>query len=75
MNSNQERRRKKAVPRVMVPFRCTQELHERIEKFSKERGIDRSSIIKLALHLYLNRHEKAEDMKATSYQKKEAPKE
>lgn len=39
----------------MITFRCQQALFERLEKFALERGIDRTSVLKLALHYYLNR--------------------
>lgn len=40
---------------LMITFRCRWDLFERLEKFSIERNIDRTSAIKLALHYYLNR--------------------
>lgn len=39
----------------MITFRCQQALFERLEKFAQERGLDRTSVLKLALHYYLNR--------------------
>ena len=39
----------------MITFRCRWDLFERLERFSLERNIDRTSAIKLALHYYLNR--------------------
>lgn len=40
---------------LMITFRCRWDLFERLERFSIERNIDRTSAIKLALHYYLNR--------------------
>lgn len=40
----------------MVTFRCSTELFERLEKFAVERDIDRTSVLKLAVHYYLNCH-------------------
>lgn len=40
----------------MVTFRCSAELFERLEAFAIERNIDRTSVLKLAVHYYLNRH-------------------
>lgn len=39
----------------MVTFRCQPELFERVEHFAGKRNIDRTSVLKLALHYYLNR--------------------
>ncbi len=44
------------VNRHMVTFRCSEELFKRLEAFAIERNIDRTSVIKLAVHYYLNRH-------------------
>lgn len=38
----------------MITFRCRPELFERMERFAKARNIDRTSVLKLALHFYLN---------------------
>ncbi len=38
----------------MITFRCRTELFERIERFAQARNIDRTSVLKLALHYYLN---------------------
>lgn len=38
----------------MITFRCRTELFERMERFAKARNIDRTSVLKLALHFYLN---------------------
>ena len=38
----------------MITFRCRAELFERIERFAQARNIDRTSVLKLALHYYLN---------------------
>lgn len=40
----------------MVTFRCRNELFARLEKFAQAHNIDRTSVLKLALHFYLNRH-------------------
>lgn len=42
---------------LMITFRCRWDLFERLERFSVERNIDRTSAIKLALHYYLNRQQ------------------
>lgn len=39
----------------MITFRCPQDLYERMEHFAHSRNIDRTSVLKLALHFYLNR--------------------
>ncbi len=39
----------------MITFRCRHELFSRLEMFSRARNIDRTSVLKLALHFYLNR--------------------
>lgn len=39
----------------MITFRCAAPLFERLEKLSIERELDRTSILKLALHYFLNR--------------------
>ena len=39
----------------MITFRCRAELFERLERFARTRNIDRTSVLKLALHYYLNR--------------------
>lgn len=38
----------------MITFRCSQDLFDRLERFAKDRNIDRTSVLKLALHYYLN---------------------
>lgn len=38
----------------MITFRCPQDLYERMERFARIRNIDRTSVLKLALHYYLN---------------------
>lgn len=38
----------------MITFRCPEALFNRLEKFARQRGIDRTSVLKLALHYYLN---------------------
>lgn len=38
----------------MITFRCRPELFERLESFSVARNLDRTSVLKLALHYYLN---------------------
>lgn len=38
----------------MITFRCRRELFERMEALSLRYGIDRTSVLKLALHFYLN---------------------
>jgi len=37
-----------------ITFRCPQELFARLERFALSRNIDRTSVLKLALHYYLN---------------------
>lgn len=39
----------------MITFRCNSELFDRLEQFARSRNIDRTSVLKLALHFYLNR--------------------
>lgn len=39
----------------MVSFHCRPELFERMERFAIQRNIDRTSVLKLALHFHLNR--------------------
>lgn len=39
----------------MITFRCPHELFERLERFALHRNIDRTSVLKLALHYYMNR--------------------
>lgn len=41
-------------PLRMITFRCNCELFERMEALSIRYGIDRTSVLKLALHYYLN---------------------
>lgn len=41
-------------PLHMITFRCKESLFNRLEAFAKERNIDRTSVLKLALHYYLN---------------------
>lgn len=38
----------------MITFRCGESLFLRLEQFARSRGIDRTSVLKLALHYYLN---------------------
>ncbi len=38
----------------MITFRCRNELFSRLEQFARSRNIDRTSVLKLALHFYLN---------------------
>ena len=38
----------------MITFRCQAALFERLERFARQRGLDRTSVLKLALHYYLN---------------------
>lgn len=38
----------------MITFRCNEALFERMEALSLRYGIDRTSVLKLALHYYLN---------------------
>lgn len=39
----------------MVSFHCRPDLFERMERFAIQRNIDRTSVLKLALHFHLNR--------------------
>ena len=39
---------------LMITFRCENALFERLEDFAQQRNIDRTSVLKLALHYYLN---------------------
>ncbi len=39
----------------MITFRCREDLFRRLEVFSQARNLDRTSVLKLALHYYLNR--------------------
>lgn len=39
----------------MITFRCGESLFLRLEQFALRHGIDRTSVLKLALHYYLNR--------------------
>lgn len=41
----------------MITFRCRHELFERLESFSLSRNVDRTSVLKLALHYYMNLRE------------------
>ena len=43
-------------PLHMITFRCRKELFHRLEKFARLRNIDRTSVLKLALHYFLNLH-------------------
>ncbi len=38
----------------MITFRCEASLYERLETFARQRELDRTSVLKLALHYYLN---------------------
>lgn len=38
----------------MITFRCGESLFLRLEQFALRHGIDRTSVLKLALHYYLN---------------------
>ncbi len=38
----------------MITFRCQNDLFERLEHFARQRHLDRTSVLKLALHYYLN---------------------
>lgn len=38
----------------MITFRCQEPLFERLEQFARQRNLDRTSVLKLALHYYLN---------------------
>lgn len=38
----------------MITFRCDKTLYARIEGFSYDRNLDRTSVLKMALHFYLN---------------------
>lgn len=42
----------------MITFRCRSALYARLERFSLARNLDRTSVLKLALHYYLNTHYK-----------------
>jgi predicted transcriptional regulator len=39
----------------MITFRCKNALFERLVHFARQRQLDRTSVLKLALHYYLNR--------------------
>lgn len=38
----------------MITFRCEESLFHRLEAFALQRSLDRTSVLKLALHFYLN---------------------
>lgn len=38
----------------MITFRCKAELFQKLENFARQRELDRTSVLKLALHYYLN---------------------
>ena len=38
----------------MITFRCPVQLFNRLEEFARQRKLDRTSVLKLALHYYLN---------------------
>lgn len=38
----------------MITFRCRTDLFNRLEHFARQRQLDRTSVLKLALHYYLN---------------------
>ena len=38
----------------MITFRCRSALYTRIEGFSAMRNLDRTSVLRMALHYYLN---------------------
>ena len=38
----------------MITFRCPAQLCQRLDNFARQREIDRTSVLKLALHYYLN---------------------
>ena len=38
----------------MITFRCEKRLFERLANFARQRNLDRTSVLKLALHYYLN---------------------
>ena len=38
----------------MITFRCPAAIFERLEEFARQRKLDRTSVLKLALHYYLN---------------------
>lgn len=38
----------------MITFRCKTSLLERLDQFARQRQLDRTSVLKLALHYYLN---------------------
>lgn len=39
----------------MISFHCRPDLFDRMERFAIRRNIDRTSVLKLALHFHLNR--------------------
>lgn len=39
----------------MISFHCRPDLFDRMERFAIHRNIDRTSVLKLALHFHLNR--------------------
>lgn len=41
-------------PLYMITFRCDRTLHARMEGFAFDRNLDRTSVLKMALHFYLN---------------------
>lgn len=41
-------------PLHMITFRCRQELFKRLERYSQRHRLDRTSVIKLAVHYLLN---------------------
>lgn len=44
----------------MITFRCPELLFMQLEEFARQRKLDRTSVLKLALHYYLNalRHQR-----------------
>ena len=38
----------------MITFRCPELLFMQLEEFARQRKLDRTSVLKLALHYYLN---------------------
>ena len=40
----------------MITFRCKRDLFSRMERFALARNIDGTSVLKLALHFYMNRY-------------------
>ncbi|MBQ3526699.1 MAG: hypothetical protein Q4A24_09450 [Akkermansia sp.] len=40
----------------MITFRCREELFRKLEEFARMRQIDRTSVLKLAIHFHLNHH-------------------